>query len=229
MEMVKQTVPRKSTFIENVDIEVCYPKSRDNESFIGVYDIGDIETCNALIDFTNTSIDEIRNGKKYDHLHLDETVDNGHYTDGRLGRDDEALFVNKNDYNDLTKKLNDWLQIAYDLYEKKYHIKILVHSWFLKIHKVTPPAGGYHAWHSEQAHGSDNASRYLTWIIYFNDVKPENGGETEFKFQGIKVNPKAGRVIMWPAGCTHLHRGNAAWSEKYYATGWFECDTTVDN
>ena len=52
MEMVKQTVPRKSTFIENVDIEVCYPKTRDNESFIGVYDIGDAETCDSLITAT---------------------------------------------------------------------------------------------------------------------------------------------------------------------------------
>lgn len=88
----------------------------------------------------------------------------------------------------------------------------------LKIQK-TPPHGGYHVWHHE--HGYDFFSRVLVWTAYLNDV-PEGEGETEFLYQGLKVNPKKGRVCLFPAAYTHLHRGNPPYScDKYIATGWF--------
>ena len=88
----------------------------------------------------------------------------------------------------------------------------------LKIQK-TPPHGGYHVWHHE--HNYDNMCRVLVWTAYLNDI-PEGEGETEFLYQGIKVQPKKGRVCLFPAAYTHLHRGNPPYScDKYIATGWF--------
>lgn len=88
----------------------------------------------------------------------------------------------------------------------------------LKIQK-TPPHGGYHIWHHE--HSFDDLARVLVWTLYLNDI-PEGEGETEFLYQGIKVNPKKGRVCLFPAAYTHLHRGNPPYScDKYIATGWF--------
>jgi len=49
------------------------------------------------------------------------------------------------------------------------------------------------------------------------------GGETEFLYQSIRIKPVAGRTLIWPAGYTHVHRGNPPIKgEKMYATGWFE-------
>ena len=68
--------------------------------------------------------------------------------------------------------------------------------------------------------------RILTLFIYLNDV--EEGGETEFLYQGVKVKPKAGRVCIWPAALTHLHRGNPIYTgSKYLITGWVTYDNVV--
>lgn len=84
--------------------------------------------------------------------------------------------------------------------------------------------GGYHHWHSEHyPHPSDpqqkSLHRVLFWLLYLNDV--EEGGETEFFYQGAKVKPKQGRLILSPCSFTHTHRGNVPTSnDKYVVTSW---------
>ena len=41
-----------------------------------------------------------------------------------------------------------------------------------------------------------NVARSLVWMIYLNDV-PEGEGETEFLWQGLRVQPKAGTMLIW--------------------------------
>lgn len=83
----------------------------------------------------------------------------------------------------------------------------------------TDPGQGYHVWHSEQSRATNG--RVLAWTLYLNDVA--EGGETEFLYQSKRVSPKTGRVVIWPAGWTHIHRGNPPLSgEKYIVTGWAE-------
>ena len=61
--------------------------------------------------------------------------------------------------------------------------------------------------------------RNLTFTTYLNDI--EEGGETEFIYQGVKVQPKKGLTVIFPAGWTHPHRGIPAHNEtKYIITGW---------
>lgn len=82
-------------------------------------------------------------------------------------------------------------------------------------------AGGqaYHAWHYESPFPRV-ADRILTWMTYLNDV--EEGGETEFEHQHLKVRPQQGLTLIWPAGFTHSHRGLPAQKgTKYIITGWF--------
>jgi hypothetical protein len=58
-------------------------------------------------------------------------------------------------------------------------------------------------------------------MLYLNDV--EDGGETEFLYQRMRVKPKQGTLLIWPAGFTHTHRGNPPLSNnKYVITGWSE-------
>lgn len=196
--------------ISEREIEFDHPESKSSHSFIGVYDIGDVETCKRLIQLQADSLE------KGDHegFNVEKTEKN------KSMRNDDAGFF-KNDYNEDIEKLNLWLQTAFDIYTKKYEFSVQVTSEVVKIHKVTPFEGGYHVWHSEQGNGHGYNNRVLTWIIYLNETT-EGEGETEFLYQGLKVTPKPGRVVIWPAAFTHLHRGNPVYSsEKVYATGWF--------
>ena len=85
-------------------------------------------------------------------------------------------------------------------------------------------SGGYHHWHSEHfPHPSDpqqkSLHRVLFWLLYLNDV--DEGGETEFFYQGAKVKPSQGRLILSPCSFTHTHRGNVPVSnDKYILTSW---------
>jgi hypothetical protein len=92
-------------------------------------------------------------------------------------------------------------------------------NYCFKMQK-TPIGGGYHTWHFEAA-DRENCQRLLTWMVYLNDV--EEGGETEFLYQHLRIKPKQGTLVIWPAAFTHTHRGNPPLSnEKYIVTGWTE-------
>ena len=79
---------------------------------------------------------------------------------------------------------------------------------------------GYHIWHYESGN-REMCNRLLTWMLYLNDV--EEGGETEFLYQSMRVKPKQGTLLIWPAAFTHTHRGNPPLSNpKYIVTGWTE-------
>lgn len=83
----------------------------------------------------------------------------------------------------------------------------------------TPPGGGYHLWHYENA-SYDCSSRELVWMIFLNDI--EEGGETEFMYQKRRIKPTAGTCVIFPAGYTHVHRGGFLMGDqdKYIVTGW---------
>ena len=88
----------------------------------------------------------------------------------------------------------------------------------LKIQK-TLPKEGYHIWHVEKSNSFHDCKRVFVFSIYLNDVK--EGGETEFLNHSIRVKPKKGRIVIWPAGFPYLHRGNPPLSgEKYILTSW---------
>ena len=55
---------------------------------------------------------------------------------------------------------------------------------------------------------------------YLND--DYKGGETEFLYYKKRVEPEQGKLIIWPAGYTHAHRGGLVLEgNKYVITGWF--------
>ena len=88
----------------------------------------------------------------------------------------------------------------------------------MKVQEITP-GGGYHIWHSE--HSVDHPYRVLATMTYLNTF-PKGEAETEFLQQGLKITPKQGTVLIWPASFTHTHRGNPPYSQnKYTITSWF--------
>ena len=80
------------------------------------------------------------------------------------------------------------------------------------------PGEGYLNWHSERSVHLTH-QRALTFMTYLNDV--EDGGGTEFKYQGLRHNAKKGKTLIWPSDFTHTHRGQKSETqEKYITTGW---------
>ena len=80
---------------------------------------------------------------------------------------------------------------------------------------------GFYAWHAERS-SSDipTTYRHLVFMTYLNDVT--DGGETEFFYQRVKVQPRKGLTLIWPADWTHTHRGITSPSQtKYIVTGWY--------
>lgn len=82
----------------------------------------------------------------------------------------------------------------------------------------TKPGEFYH-WHVDGGPG-EFSQRQLVAIWYLNDVEGP-GGETEFLFQEIKIEPEEGKLILFPPFWTHVHRGVVVKkSIKYIATTW---------
>jgi hypothetical protein len=82
----------------------------------------------------------------------------------------------------------------------------------------TEPSGGFHRWHYE-AFDAAHTHRVITWSLFLNDGF--GGGETEFLYMQKRVEPKAGRLAMFPCHWGATHRGNPPLTgAKYLATGW---------
>ena len=85
-----------------------------------------------------------------------------------------------------------------------------------------PKHGGFKVWHAERT-SLKYARRALVFMTYLNDVN--DGGETEFLYQKIKVKPRKGLSLIWPPDFTHTHRGiPSPTEEKMITTGWFDFD-----
>jgi len=125
-----------------------------------------------------------------------------------------------------TKVLNTIYGVCSEFYTKKW--PLLSPSTHLggatwKIQKTTK-GQGYHVWHQEAE--STTAFRTLVWTLYLTDIEDDCGGETQFLYYPHSCKPKVGRMMLFPAGFTHHHRGNIYWGHKpkYIATGWLFYD-----
>jgi hypothetical protein len=77
---------------------------------------------------------------------------------------------------------------------------------------------GYYNYHEDSATTQDGGFRIFTYIWYLNNV--EEGGETEF-YNGLKIKPTQGSLLIFPATWTYPHRGCMPISnDKYIITGW---------
>ena len=93
------------------------------------------------------------------------------------------------------------------------HLKI----WVTVCKRTSP--GEYYHWHIDGG-SHDFSHRQLVAIWYLNDVGGP-GGETEFLFQGVKIKPEAGKLLLFPPFWTHEHRGvTLDKGIKYIATTW---------
>jgi hypothetical protein len=184
-----------------------------HKDFIGVYQkVISEERCQDIINKMEYHMEnnpsEIRNGKEQ-------------FAKSDNGRKDYSIFANRV-FGNVTQDINKALDICIKAYGDEFFVlKNLsqIRSDEIKLQK-TPPRGGYHVWHCE-VDSKFFSDRVLAWTLYLNDI-PDGEGETEFLWQGVRIQPKVGTVCIFPAAFTHTHRGNPVYScDKYIATGWY--------
>ena len=177
---------------------------------IGVYEnaVSD-EWCNKVIEY-------FENNTKYASPRDEEGGSLVGIRDTQLALEDPALVEEFNSFFDKTFKL----------YKYKYtHVPLPLENISYKLQK-TLPTEGYHPYHIERDGTLPTIKREMVYTVYLNDV--EEGGETEFLYQLTRLKPKKGTLCLFPAGYTHVHRGNTPLSgEKYIMTGWLTL--AIDN
>ena len=172
-----------------------------HDQFIGIYENAiSHEWCDKVIDY-------FEKAEKYSNR-----VTVSFTRDKACG-----LWYNKG----LINEFKNSLVPVYEKYIDKYPWVPGREGLFITDYKIqkTLPTEGYHVWHIEHGKGHDNEARAFVFSIYLNDVK--EGGETEFLHFSKRVQPKTGRIVIWPAAFPYLHRGNSPLSgKKYILTSW---------
>lgn len=180
--------------------------------FIVGFDWEDKQLCDDLITYFNTDIPVKWEGTQYasDQVGIDKTK---RY----------AIETALDDNDALMKRYMENLQISVEQYTKKYTFANeyagFRNSQITKI-QYYPLGCSYGQWHCERTSAEHPvSSRHLVFMTYLNDVTDD--GETEFYYQQVKVQPKRGLTLIWPADWTHTHRGIPSMTqEKYIVTGW---------
>lgn len=128
---------------------------------------------------------------------------------------DRAKKLNEPYFQALFKALEDY-NSKYDLVQhgRRYTV------YDIKL-KKTAPGEGFVGWHFEDGNVLQS-TRKIVFQVYLNTIK--HGGTTEYYYQDVKFSPKAGDLLIWPAGFTHTHRGNTVEGNKtkYALTSWLE-------
>ena len=191
------------------------------KDFIGIYDES------VPVDLCNSFVENYELAKKNQTI-IDCSVENEAQIPPsllpRLLQKDDVTYTTST-YSTIYPRppviaYNNFLGECFKCYLKRYSIKFnaVIYNDVFKIHKVRK-SEGYHTWHYER---NDPASldRMMAYMTYLE--VPKKGGETEFLHQSLRIEPIVGRTLIWPAGFTHMHRGNPPLDgEKMYITGWF--------
>lgn len=170
----------------------------------------DKKICDDLIKYFNKNKNAHVQGITSDRL------DNNY----KQAKNSTELVLSMDDEN--LKKYSFSLANCLTEYKKIYPEVDKIGKWSLtekvNIQKYKPKEG-FLEWHAERC-GLKTSTRLLVFMTYLNDI--EEGGETEWFFQKLKIKPEKGLTVIWPAEWLYLHRGCAAKKEtKYIITGWF--------
>jgi len=130
--------------------------------------------------------------------------------------------------NFLLKKLTEGLKV-YSEHIKNTFPNLPPKLWEILLQNMHDDRGyqiqrtdpnGFFSWHSDFYTEKEAGTRLLTFIWYLNTLQPEQEGCTEF-IDGTVIKPEAGKLLIFPATWTNIHRGCVLKSgQKYIVTGW---------
>ena len=185
-------------------------------NFIGSWNINDDNLCNNIVKiFEENTILHQKGGTSQG---IDERVKKS------IDIGIDPIDLNKKEFNDIKVYLNKLYECYQDYKTQWPYLKKsleIVDIPTFNIQKYDRNKGHYNGWHVEKD-CLDTSSRAFVFILYLNDV--DKGGETEFLYQNKRISPKEGRMLLWPADWTHIHRGNPpiGKEDKYILSTWLE-------
>ena len=187
------------------------------ENFIYETMLDDVSICDELIKYHKNNTEQKRRGITAGGEELN--------TQGKVSTDVQVQFSNNSAIQNYVEQLTrNGLHPYVEKYGLKHSHKMGLKEPFNIQHYA--PNEGYFMWHCERS-SSQSLQRALVWMTYLNDV--DDGGETEFHWQQLKVKPVKGKTVIWPTDFTHLHRGiTSPTQHKYIVTGWFSFFDAID-
>ena len=197
------------------------------KDFVGIYDESvPVELCNEFVE----NFEKAKKNKTIIDLSQPNETE-WCETPPPLVRKDEVAFVTPISSTIYPRPpvhaYFNFLGECFTRYLERYGIEFSgqIYNDVFKIHKVRK-SEGFHQWHYEKS-SPENVNRLMAYMTYLE--VPKKGGETEFLHQSLRINPIVGRTLIWPAGFTHMHRGNPPLEgEKMYITGWLNASRTLE-
>tara|TARA_B100000287_G_scaffold414655_1_gene447465 strand:+ start:434 stop:1045 length:612 start_codon:yes stop_codon:yes gene_type:complete len=130
-----------------------------------------------------------------------------------------GLYFSNNHPND--KRIADILFEPLKDYANTYRQLNFMDEWSLDVRyniQKYDPGDAYFVSHSEFDYHL-HPERLLVWTVYLNTVT--EGGGTRFDDYDRTIDAVEGRVVIFPAYFTHMHRGIVSKTQsKYIITGW---------
>lgn len=186
-------------------------------NFIGQWYLKDTSVCDDLIDFFHNDSWAVEN------QHAGTCYDKGETVNTDFKKSTDVSIRPQDLSHPILQRYQNLLFDTFARYKQR-------HEWCDKggpvgmiegcVIQHYKPSEGFFAWHTERSHGEWPAAlRHLTFMTYLNNVTDK--GETEWFHQKLKIKPKKGLTVIWPADWTHVHRGiPSPTQEKYIITGW---------
>jgi len=189
------------------------------DNFVGVFDgFFTSEYCQEMINYFE-KLDSM--GKTWQR---DYTIETAKSDTSTSLLDPKSISFSKDNLGEYFDVFTStFWEHCYPIYAKEFSVLKNMPQQMIYTIKVqrTNPTEGYHVWHCENGSRDMNA-RVGVFLMYLNNIR--EGGETEFLYSGQRIKPEEGRLLIWPAGYTHTHRGNPplGGQTKYIITGWIE-------
>lgn len=157
-----------------------------------------------------------------------EGVIHGQKINEKLKRSIDLPFNFLPDWHDIKVKIFDNMSIYIKRFLDEINKKKLIPEEIMynRMGMVETPwtniqrtdKDGFFDWHIDFC---QEEKRLFAFIYYLNTLDEEDGGETEF-YDGTKIRPEEGKLILFPTDLVHFHRGCVVKSNKskYIVTGF---------
>ena len=162
--------------------------------------------------------DMIRRFEAAEEEHYEGRIGQLIYKDQSIKKSTDLVVSGKPHWKDIDRALFGSLAGALREFRERFpYFKGPFKDMGYAIQRTNP--GEYYHWHIDGG-SHEFSQRQLVAVWYLNDV-PGPGGETQFLYQDVRIQPEQGKLLLFPPFWTHEHRGEVLQQGvKYIATTW---------
>ncbi len=138
--------------------------------------------------------------------------------DSRIKRTTDLVVSNRPEWRDVDRVFFQSLRQALGEFREAFpYFKGPFKDLGYQVQRYLP--GEFYHWHIDGG-SHEFSQRQLVALWYLNDL-PGPGGETQFRYQHVRIRPQQGMLVLFPPFWTHEHRAVRVESGiKYIATTW---------